>query len=403
MSAASTPAPGAGAASGAHYHPAEVIVDLAAIRANIATLAEAAPTAEVMAVVKADAYGHGLLPVARTALQAGATWLGVAQFSEALAIREAGITAPMLVWLYTPGAPLEQAVRADIDLSVSAGWALDEVVRAARSSGRTARIHLKIDTGMGRGGVFAQAWPDLVAAAMRAQAEGAVQVVGVWSHLARADEIGHPSIAAQVQAFTDAVHLAEAAGAQLLVRHLANSAGTLTAPQTHFDLVRPGIASYGLTPAPQYRSADGFGLVPAMRMESEVMLVKDAPADQGISYAHLYTTTEETRLAVIPLGYADGIPRHASNAGPVSVGGRTVPIAGRVCMDQFTIDLGPSRPDHPEVVPGERAVLFGTGANGEPTAQDWADAAGTISYEIVARMGARIPRTYLNAFGVDDE
>lgn len=386
--------PGAGTLERVSDYPAEVIVDLAAIRANIHTLREAAPTAQVMAVVKADAYGHGLVPVARAALQGGATWLGVAQLIDALALRREGIEAPLLAWLYTPGAPLAAAVSARVDLSVSAHWALDEVARAAQSSGRTARIHLKVDTGMGRGGVFPDAWEGLVDAAMAAQATGAVQVVGVWSHLARADEVGHRTIAAQTEAFTAAVGVAEAAGAYLEVRHLANSAGALTAPATHFDLVRPGIATYGLTPAPEYRSAAEFGLTPAMRMEAQVALVKDAPAGQGISYAHLYTTTGATRLAVIPLGYADGIPRHASTAGPVGVGGRTVPIAGRVCMDQFTLDLGP---DGPSVRAGDRAILFGTGSGGEPTAQDWADAAGTISYEIVTRIAARIPRTYLNA------
>lgn len=376
------------------YYPADVIVDLAAIRHNIGTLAQAAPGAQVMAVVKADAYGHGLIPVARAALEGGARWLGVAQITDALALRQAGITAPVLTWLYTPGAPLDQVIAADVDLSVSARWALEEVVAGARAAGRTARIHLKVDSGMGRGGAFPDIWEDLVAAAMRAQAAGQVHVVGVWSHLARADDVGHPSIDAQVKVFTRAVDLAQSAGARIEVRHLANSAGTLTAPQTHFDLVRPGVATYGLTPAPEYRSADQFGLIPAMRLEAAVHLVKTAPAGHGISYGHTYTTAERTRLAIIPLGYADGIPRHASNTGPVQVAGRRVTIAGRVCMDQFTLDLGPEGPVHQA---GERAVLFGTGAGGEPTAQDWAEAAGTINYEIVTRIGAtRIPRSYRN-------
>ena len=375
-------------------YPADVIVDLAAIRSNIGTLRQAASDAQVMAVVKADAYGHGLLPVARAALQGGASWLGVAHLTDALTLRRAGITEPVLAWLYTPGAPLEEAIGAQVDLSVSAPWALQEVAAAARSTGRSARIHLKIDTGMGRGGAFPDVWEDLVTAAMRAQAEETVQVVGVWSHLARADEVGHPFIATQIEAFTHAVAVAERAGARLEVRHLANSAGTLTAPQTHFDLVRPGVATYGLTPAPDYRSSDEFGLVPAMRMEAEVMLVKRAHAGQGISYNHTYTTSGPSTLAVIPLGYADGIPRHASNTAPVQIAGRTACIAGRVCMDQFTVDLGPDGPV-PQV--GERAVLFGSGAEGEPTAQDWAEAAGTINYEIVARIAARLPRTYRNA------
>lgn len=350
-----------------------------------------APKSQVMAVVKGDAYGHGLLPVARAALQGGATWLGAAQMSEALQLRRAGITAPILTWLHAPGAPYAEALQADLDVSVPAAWALQEIAAAARATGITARVHLKVDTGLGRGGAFLAQWTELLAAAMRLQAESVVQVVGVWSHLARADEVGHPSVAAQVQVFEEAVARAEAAGADLQVRHLANSAGTLTAPQTHYDLVRPGIAMYGLSPAPQTHPSAQIGLVPAMRLEAQVHLTKEAPAGQGVSYGHTYTTSEPTALAVIPLGYADGIPRHVSNAAPVLLGGRRHRIAGRVCMDQFVLDVG----RHAEVSAGDIAVLFGSGQDGEPTAQDWAEAAGTISYEIVSRLGTRVPRIYV--------
>ncbi|WP_022917759.1 alanine racemase [Ruania albidiflava] len=372
------------------YYPARAVVDLDAISANVTRLAEIARTAQVMAVVKGDGYGHGLLPAARAALRGGATWLGAAQLSEALALREAGITAPILTWLYAPGAPLAQVLRAGIDVSVPAPWALTEVAAAARATGTTARVHLKVDTGLGRGGSFLEDWTAMLADAMALQAGGVLSVVGVWSHLARADELDHPSVRDQLDVFAEAVRRAENAGAALEVRHLANSAGTLAVPDAHYDLVRPGIAAYGLSPMPGTRPSDDVGLVPAMRLEANVHLVKDAAAGQGVSYGHTYTTATDTSLAVIPLGYADGIPRHAGNTAPVFLGGRRHQIAGRVCMDQFVLDIGRGSGVHA----GDVAVLFGSGAEGEPTAQDWAEAAGTISYEIVTRLGTRVPRVY---------
>jgi len=378
-------------------YPARAIVDLGAIAANIRTLAALAPAAEVMAVVKGDAYGHGLVPVARAAVAAGATWLGTAQTDEALALRAAGLTARILTWLYSPAAPLRELVDADVDLSVAAPWALDAVVAAARESGRTARIHLKVDTGLGRNGLLPPAFADVLDDALEAQAEGAIAVVGVWSHFAFADEPAHPTVLAQAEVFAAAVELAESRGAALEVRHIANSAATLTNPSVHYDLVRPGLAMYGLSPVPQLGGPGAYGLVPAMSLEAELVTVKEVPAGQGVSYAHAYTTTQTTMLGVVPLGYADGIPRHASGSlpehpgGPVQIGGRRLAVAGRVCMDQFVVDLGPGS----TAAAGDRVELFGTGAGGAPTAQDWADAAGTISYEIVTRVGSRIPREYL--------
>lgn len=372
------------------YYPARAVVDLDAISANVTRLTEVARTAQVMAVVKGDGYGHGLLPAARAALRGGATWLGAAQLTEALALREAGITAPILTWLYAPGAPLVQVLRAGIDLSVPAAWALAEVAAAARATGIAARVHLKVDTGLGRGGAFLQEWTAILTDALRLQSEGVLSVVGVWSHLARADELDHPSVRDQLEVFAEAVRRAERAGAALEVRHLANSAGTLAVPDAHYDLVRPGIAAYGLSPMPDTRPSAEVGLVPAMRLEAQVHLVKDASSGQGVSYGHTYTTTAQTTLANIPLGYADGIPRHAGNAAPVLLGGRRHQIAGRVCMDQFVLDIGRDS----GVQAGSVAVLFGSGAEGEPTAQDWAEAAGTISYEIVTRLGKQVPRVY---------
>ncbi|GMA32256.1 alanine racemase [Litorihabitans aurantiacus] len=374
--------------------PARAVVDLDAIAGNVAHLATLAPRSEVMAVVKADAYGHGLVPSALAAQAGGATWLGVAQLAEALTLRAQGVTGRILTWIYAPGAPLEGALAAGLDLSVGARWALEEVVAAARASDRTARVHLKVDTGLARGGMFLTEWTQVLAEAMVAQAEGLIEVVGVWSHLASAEDVTSPVTQAQLEVFTEAVARAEAAGARLEVRHLANSAATLVNPAMHFDLVRPGLAVFGLSPVPG-RTPTDLGLTPAMRLEAEIMLVKDAPAGQGVSYGHTYTTTRDTVLADIPLGYADGIPRHASGVGPFQVGGRRLTIAGRVCMDQVVLDLGRGARERA----GDVAVLFGPGGDGEPTAQDWADAVGTISYEIVTRLGSRVPRVYVGTAG----
>lgn len=378
--------------------PARAVVDLGAVRGNVRALAAHAPTAQVMAVVKADAYGHGLVPCALAALEGGATWLGAAQVSEALHLRRAGVTgARVLTWLYAPGAPLREAVEADVDLSVASRWALDEVVVAARAADRPARVHLKVDTGLGRNGLVPAQLPDVLAAALAAQAEGVLQVVGVWSHLAFADAPDHPVVVAQAAAFADAVALVEAAGARLEVRHLANSAATLTSPALHWDLVRPGIAVYGVTPVPQLGGPARFGLVPAMTLEAELATVKPVPAGSGVSYGHEYVVPHDTVLGVVPLGYADGVPRHASGTadrwgGPVQVGGRRLGIAGRVCMDQVVVDLGPGATESA----GDTVVLWGDGRDGGPTAQDWAEVAGTIAYEVVTRLGSRVPRTYVD-------
>jgi alanine racemase len=369
---------------------AEVVVDLAAIRDNVALLAGLAAPAATMAVVKADAYGHGLVPVARAARDGGASWLGTAVVAEALALRAAGVDGRILTWLAAPGEDWSAALAADVDVSAYADWQLEEIAAAARAAGTAARVHLKVDTGLGRGGAMPARWPALVRLARQREAEGSVQVVGVWTHLAYADAPGHPTIAAQLEVFDEAVALAERAGLRPQVRHAANSAATLTLPSAHYDLVRPGLAVYGLSPVPDVAGASQLGLRPAMRLQARVALVKDAPSGHGVSYGHTYTTTRATRLALLPLGYADGVPRHASGTGPVRVGGRTVPVAGRVCMDQVVLDVG----DAP-VEPGDLAVLFGDGSHGEPTAQDWADAAGTISYEIVTRVSGRLPRRYL--------
>ncbi len=362
---------------------AEARIDLTAIEANTRRLKQLAGDAAVMAVVKADGYGHGLVPSAQAALRGGATWLGVALLEEALALRAAGITEPLLAWLFTPGEDLVPVVSASIDVGVYDLVELARTEQAAARAGVTARVHLKVDTGLSRGGTTADAWPDLVEAAGKAQAGAQIDVVGVWSHFANADGgADHPVNAAQATRFAEAVEIAERLNPQ--VRHLANSAATLTAPHTHYDLVRPGVSLYGLCPVGE--PAD-FGLVPAMTLTGTVALTKRVPAGSGVSYGHAYVTERDTTLALVPMGYADGVDRGAGNTCDVLLGGRRRRISGRVCMDQFVVDVG----DDP-VKAGDEVVLFGPGKG--PTAREWADRLGTIDYEVVTRVGPRVPRTY---------
>jgi alanine racemase len=371
-------------------HLREAVVDLDAISANAAALVTASNGRPVMAVVKADAYGHGLVPSARAALDGGAQWLGAALLSEAMELRGSGISAPVLAWLHAPGEDFAGAIGADVDVTVAAPWALDEIVAAARQTGRLARVHLKVDTGLGRGGAAEATWPALVELVAKAQADGHVEVVGVWSHFAHADAPGHPTIDRQVAAFRAALDVVGAAGLDVQYRHLANSAATLTRDDADFDMTRPGLALYGLSPIPTIASATELGLTPAMTLRARFMLVKRVPAGHGVSYQHRYVTDRETTLGLVPLGYADGISRHATNVGPLLAAGRRRTIAGTVCMDQFVVDLGDD-----EAAAGDTTVLFGSGADGEPTADDWAAATGTISYEIVTRIGPRVTRRYI--------
>ena len=369
----------------------EARIDLQAIRDNVRALADrAAGGAQVMAVVKADGYGHGLLPSARAAVDGGASWLGCAFLEEALAVRAAGLDVPLLAWLITPGEDLAPAVAAGIDLAAYDVAQLEALADAARATGTTARVQLKVDTGLSRGGATAVDWPGLCAAAARAEASGAVRTTGVWSHFAFADGgPDHPVNGQQAAVFAEALEVAHRAGLRPEVRHLANSAATLTAPATHYDLVRPGVSVYGLCPVPQLGSPADFGLRPAMTLASTVALTKRVPAGSGVSYLHRHTTAREATLALVPLGYADGVPRSATSTGQVQLRGVRRTIAGTVCMDQFVLDVGDD-----EVAAGDEVLVFGPGDSGEPTAQEWADLLGTIDYEIVTRIGARVPRVH---------
>ena len=368
---------------------AEAVIDLDAYRQNLHNLAACAPDAQLMAVVKANAYGHGMAACARAARDAGADWLGVATISEARALREAGDTGDVLCWLASPGADFAGAIEHGIQVTASGVAQLDEIIAATgtASTGARANVQLKVDTGLSRNGADGQEWPRLLDAAVAAQAAGKITVTGVWSHLACADEPGHPANETQERVFRDAVSAMEAVGLEPGLRHLANSAATLTRRSAHFDLVRVGIASYGINPDPALRY--NTELTPVMTLRGRLAAVKRVAAGSGVSYGHTYFTERETTLGLVPMGYGDGIARTASNKAHVAFAGHRVPVAGIICMDQFVIDLGDT-----EAKAGDVATLFGPGADGEPTVADWAESAGTIGYEIVTRLGGRIERTY---------
>ncbi len=367
---------------------AAAVVDLDAITANVRAL-RATAGGPTMAVVKADGYGHGAVPVARAALAGGADLLGVAYPGEAVALRTAGITAPVLAWLWAPGDPVAPALAAGVMVGVSSTAQLDRV-RAARVAGST--VHLKVDTGLGRGGAGPADWDLLCRAAAAAERAGEIEVAGVMSHLGRSEVVGDASIDEQRAVFETALDTAHAAGLRPRVRHLANTAAALGSPATRYDLVRCGIGVYGLDPLDPTGRRDAHGLRPAMTLRAAVALTKRVPAGHGVSYGFTYRTVAETTLALVPIGYADGVPRAASSRAEVAVHGRRYRIAGRVAMDQVVIDVGDDA-----VRAGDEVTLFGDGRDGGPTAADWAEACDTIDYEIVTRIGPRVPREYVGA------
>lgn len=367
-------------------------VDLTAISRNFERVSEVG--VPVMAVVKADAYGHGVDRIAPHLRSLGASWLGVALPNEALALRAAGDRGRILAWLWAPGDPsIIDCVAADVDLSVSDTWSLVEVVEAARGARRPARIHLKVDTGLSRNGVPLDRWAALVEAAGSARRDGFVEIVGIWSHLGSADVPDDQRTDKQLAAFSGALQAAEALGVVPEIRHLANSAAALSRPDLAFDLVRSGIAIYGLTPGLDMGTSTELGLRPAMTLRARLAHVKQIDAGTAVSYGSAWSPPSTTRVGLVPIGYADGIPRAANPKTEVLIGGRRCPIVGRVAMDQFVVDLGPEATDSP----GDPVVCFGPGDDGEPTADEWATSMGTIGYEIVTRLGQRIPRRYLGA------
>jgi alanine racemase len=370
---------------------AEAVVDLGAIAHNVRLLREHAGAAQVMAVVKADGYGHGATQVARAALAAGAAELGVATVDEALALRADGITAPVLAWLHPPGIDFGPALLADVEIAVSSVRQLDELLDAARRTGRTATVSVKVDTGLNRNGVPAAQFPSMLAALRQAVAQGAIRLRALMSHMVYADQPGNAINDVQAQRFSEMLTHARDQGVRFEIAHLSNSSATMSRPDLAFDMVRPGIAVYGLSPVPD---RGDLGLIPAMTVKCAVALVKPIRAGEGVSYAHTWIAERDTTVALMPIGYADGVFRSLGGRLDVLVNGRRRRGVGRICMDQFLVDLGPGRID---VAEGDEAILFGPGTGGEPTAQEWADLIGTIHYEVVTSPRGRITRTYREA------
>jgi alanine racemase len=378
------PSKGRAAPAGSAY--AEAVIDLEAIAHNTRLLARCSGTAALMAVVKTNGFGHGALQVARTALAHGASWLGVTSTAEALQLRRAGIDGNILSWLHLPTEDFGPAIQAGIHLTVPSLAHLDGVVSSARDAGCRADVHLKIDTGLHRGGSSPSEWLALAEAARAYERRGVLRVTGIWSHLAHSDDPGHPTTAVQVRRFEAAVAQGREVGLRPDLLHLANSAAALAAPMTHFDMVRAGIALYGVEPM----KTRHFGLRPAMTLRGRALTTRRVAGGEGVSYGHAYVTERETGLLLLPLGFADGIPRAAGPRGEVWVAGGRRPVAGRIAMDQCVINTG----DAPVAI-GEDVVVFGTGDKGEPTVAEWAEWAGTIPHEILTNIGARVPRRYL--------
>ncbi len=360
---------------------AEALVDLSAITHNIELLKKTAGT-KLLAVVKADAYGHGLIPVAQAALLAGADYLGVALLEEAISLREAGIKAPILAWLVQPGSDFKRAIELDIELAAASLKALSEI--SAASVGKQAKVHLEVDTGMTRGG-FLNEWDQLGAEHL-----SNIDLVGIYSHFARADEPREKQNEQQRLRFNEMVTKVHSLGFTNVIRHLSNSAATLKDGAASFDMVRTGIAMYGLSPdVHTLGNSQSLGLRPAMQLRAALYLVKDVPAHSPVGYGATESTSCDTKLGVVAMGYADGIPRIAHDAGIWSSSGKS-PIIGRVSMDQFVVDLGLTS----KLQSGDWVVIFGNGSHGEYTADDWGAASGSINYEIVTRIGPRVPRIY---------
>ena len=362
---------------------AEFLIDLSALNTNIARLKKECGV-DVLAVVKADAYGHGLIRVSHAALKAGASWLGVALLEEAIALRENGVEAPILAWLVSPGSDFDSAITHNIDIGVSSIKGLREISESAKRAGKKARIHIEVDTGMSRGG-FLDEWADLLT-----EDFSHVDVIGIFSHFARADEPGEQQNIDQLRRFKQMVQELSDIGINPLIKHLANSAATMKDSSSYFTMVRVGIAMYGLTPdLTHLGTSKDLGLRPVGQLRAKLHLVKSVPAHSPVGYGASAMTQSDTKLGVVAIGYADGIPRIAQGAG-VFFKGKKAPIIGRVSMDQFVVDLGSDS----TAQSGDWVIVFGDGSHGEYTADDWGRASSSINYEIVTRIGPRVPRIY---------
>ena len=364
----------------------EAVIDLGAVQANVAHLRSLIGTRHTMAVVKANGYGHGAVPVARAALAGGADWLGVADIDEALALRAAGIDAPLLAWLHGPDADFAAAITADIDLGLSSALQVRQVAAAASALGRPASVQIKLETGLNRNGVDESDWAEVLGLAAAFERVDRLRVRGLFSHLANTspdDDL------AAIASFGRGLEAATAAGLTIDLAHLASTAAALRLPAARYSMVRLGIGIYGQSPFADADAAE-LGLTAAMTLRGRVAAVRRVAAGAGVSYDYLWRAAADTTLALVPLGYADGVPRQAMNAARVAINGTQYPVVGRVAMDQFLVDVGAD-----PVAVGDVVVLFGDAAAGVPTAAEWGDAAGTINYDIVTRVGARVPRRYV--------
>ncbi|MDV3132456.1 MULTISPECIES: alanine racemase [Mycobacterium] len=369
-----------------HVAP-EAVIDLDAVAHNVGVLRDRAGLAQVMAVVKADGYGHGATQTGRAALAAGASELGVATVEEAIRLRRDGITAPVLAWLHPPGTDFGPALEADVQIAVSSLRQLGELREAAERTGRSAKVTVKVDTGLNRNGAGPDEYSAMLPALKRMLAEDALTLRGLMSHLVHGDVPDHPLNDIQAGRLKDMVDQARSAGLRYEVVHLSNSPSALTRPDLGFDMVRPGIAVYGQTPIPE---RGDMGLIPAMTLKCPVALLRKVQAGEGVSYGHTWIAERDTTLALLPIGYADGVFRNLSGRIDVLINGRLRRSVGRVCMDQLVVDVGVDG----DVSEGDDAILFGPGSDGEPTAQDWADLLGTINYEVVTSPRGRVVRSY---------
>jgi len=362
----------------------EIAINLGAIAANYRKIKETTG-GQVMAIVKADAFGHGMIEVSKKLESIGVDILGVADFDEALELRRAGIKSKIMAWLHGTASDFESALAANIEIGLASEDHLEKVAAAAKKLGTIAKIHLKVDTGLGRNGAALANWPELVAKAVSYRDQGLVELTGVFSHLSGTSEQEDLN---QLSVFEEQVAIAKSLGAEFELRHLAASLAALSYPSTRLDMVRVGLALYGLDPSDNVRARD-FGLVPAMRVSAEVVMTKPVAAGHGVSYGFLHKTTKPSHLALVPFGYGEGLPRAATGTAEVLLNGKRYPILARVAMDQFVLDLGS---DSCKV--GDEVVIFGDTSLGAPSAEELARACGTINYEIVTRIGGRAKRVY---------
>jgi alanine racemase len=364
-------------------------INLSAITQNFKSI-KSRTTADVLAVVKADAYGHGLIPVSKALEEAGANWFGTALLEEAINLRKAGILKPIISWLTPLGEDFKSAIDLDIDLGIPSIDLLDEVIKAASLTGKTARIHLEIDTGMSRGGVLSE-WDQLIKSVLVGVNLKQLKVIGIWSHFARADEPDELMNQEQLSLFEEKVNQAKDAGIDAQFIHIANSAALFTNKSTHKNIIRSGIALFGLSPdIKTIGDSSSLGLKPAMKLKAKLNLVKEVKAGSSVGYGGTAVLKSDTKLGVVALGYADGIPRSTNNLAGVFVDKKRAPIIGRVSMDQFVVDLGITS----TAKTGDEVIVFGDGSSGEYTVDEWAKAANTINYEIITRIGPRVPRIY---------